>query len=312
MKNLVFFSYNHSMKEIIEYNYNIVINDYSDDNNIISFYYDDFCYIFVNCNRDLKEIDEILKYTRDLNGRGIKTLDFIYNRYNKVITQYNGVNYILFKVMDKPYRVVDFMEMLDDNNKTRDTLKIVSWKELWIKKIDYYEYQVNQLGRNKKIITETFSYYVGLAENAIELVNLTEKKYKISNLDICCLNHRRIFNPNYALNYYNPLGFIIDLEVRDVAEYLKSSFFAGQDSLSELKTYLKFRHLSIYGYQLLLARLLFPTYYFDIYDKIMNENENPEKLLKIIEKNQEFENFIKKAYQEILKYANIEKIEWLT
>jgi 3-methyladenine DNA glycosylase AlkD len=44
----------------------------------------------------------------------------------------------------------------------------------------------------------------------------------------------------------------------------------------------------------------------------MNENENPEKLLKIIEKNQEFENFIKKAYQEILKYANIEKIEWLT
>ena len=39
------------------------------------------------------------------------------------------------------------------------------------------------------------------------------------------LSHRRVFYPNYKLNYLNPLSFVFDLEVRDVAEYLKAMFF---------------------------------------------------------------------------------------
>ena len=59
------------------------------------------------------------------------------------------------------------------------------------------------------------------------------------------------------------------------------------------------------------ARLLYPSYYFDIYEKIMNNEESEEKLIKYIEKSKNYELFLQKVYLEIIKYAPIERIEWL-
>ena len=134
---------------------------------------------------------------------------------------------------------------------------------------------------------------------------------KISEFDNVTLAHRRIFNPNIALNYLNPLSFIFDLEVRDVAEYLKIEFFNNQDSLLDLKTYLKIKKLTVYSYHMLYARLIYPSYYFDIYEDIMNNNGDEEQLIKIIDKVDEYEIFLKKAYFEISKYTTLEHIDWL-
>ena len=131
--------------------------------------------------------------------------------------------------------------------------------------------------------------------------------------DPVVVSHRRIYYPNIKLNYLNPLSFVFDLEVRDMAEYLKAIFFSddNMEALDELTSFLKTTHYSIYSYQMLYARLLYPTYYFDIYDEIMNNNASEESLVKIVMKADDYEYFLKEAYLEISKYAPIEKIAWL-
>ena len=196
-------------------------------------------------------------------------------------------------------------------NSPKSHLYRISWAKLWSDKIDYFEYQISELGQGKDLILNSFSYYIGLGENAISYVTNTLNKYKPTNLDKICLSHRRIKFPNYKLNYFNPLSFIFDYEIRDIAEFIKSAFFSNEDALNYLKQALKTTNFSIFSLSLLYARLLYPTYYFDLYEQIMNNEENEEKLIPLIEKIDNYEKFLQEAYLEINKYAPIDRIEWL-
>ena len=57
----------------------------------------------------------------------------------------------------------------------------------------------------------------------------------------------------------------------------------------------------------------FPTYYFDIYDEVINNNLNEEKIAKVIDKAYEFEEFLCIIYKYIVynKKINIQPLEWL-
>lgn len=304
------------MKEIIEFNYNIIIDELFEAENLYYFYYQNDIYIFINYNRNIEELNDITKCLDELKQRNIPIMPIMLNKNNQLITKDKEYNYVLLKCLKNYYQNVDFMEIIENNKKlklndTSSNLYRNNWSKLWQDKIDYLEYQISELGHDKEIIINSFSYYIGLAENAIELVNHTQKNVKSSSLDYISLSHRRIFYPNYKLNYYNPLSFIFDLEVRDIAEYLKAYFFSNQDAFLELKTYLKTVKLGLYSYQMLYARLLYPSYYFDLYTEIMEKNKNQDALLNIITKVDDYETFLKKAYLEISKYAPIEKIEWL-
>jgi spore coat protein YutH len=304
------------MKEIIEFNYNIIIDELFEAENLYYFYYQNDIYIFINYNRNIEELNDITKCLDELKQRNIPIMPIMLNKNNQLITKDKEYNYVLLKCLKNYYQNVDFMEIIENNKKlklndTSSNLYRNNWSKLWQDKIDYLEYQISELGHDKEIIINSFSYYIGLAENAIELVNHTQKNVKSSSLDYISLSHRRIFYPNYKLNYYNPLSFIFDLEVRDIAEYLKAYFFSNQDAFLELTTYLKTVKLGLYSYQMLYARLLYPSYYFDLYTEIMEKNKNQDALLNIITKVDDYETFLKKAYLEISKYAPIEKIEWL-
>ena len=43
----------------------------------------------------------------------------------------------------------------------------------------------------------------------------------------------------------------------------------------------------------------------------MNNNSDESKIIKIVEKVDEYENFLKVAYEEISKYTNLERIDWI-
>lgn len=304
------------MKESIESNYNIQIDYLNDENGLYSFKYRNEDYIFTFCNRNKNELEEIVKCTEELKRLKIKTLLFVANISNDIITKINDTNYILLKVPVNYKERIDLTDIIDNNKKLilkESYLNLYrnNWAKLWIEKINYYEYQIREMGKDKETILDTFGYYESMAINAIQLVNKVENQYQKSR-DKVTLSHRRIHYPNYSLNYFNPLNFIFDLEVRDIAEYIKADFFYGEESFFDLKTYLESVRLSPYGYQMFYARLLYPSYYFDAYDKVMNEKMSQECLIKIIEKSNEYEEFLKKAYLEISKYANIDKINWLT
>ena len=59
------------------------------------------------------------------------------------------------------------------------------------------------------------------------------------------------------------------------------------------------------------ARLLYPSYYFDVYDLVMKKNVNEEELVEIVKRSNDYEEFLKKTYLEISKYVRLDKIDWI-
>ena len=304
------------MKEIINYYYNFDIIDTEEHSNYTSFKYlgEDFYFVFFN--RTEEELRDLVTLTNELKLKGIRCHDIIINRLGNVLTKVGDNYYILLKINSSKNEEINFITLCEyidklKLNSTNSKLYRNNWGELWSKKIDYFEYQIKELGKDKSIILDSFSYYIGLAENAISYVNKINRVIGISENDNIVLSHRRVFYPNTNLNYLNPLSFIFDLEVRDIAGYLKIEFFNGEDSLLDLITYLKIKKLTQYSYHMLYARLLYPSYYFDIYEDIMNNGADEEKLIPIIKKVEDYEIFLKEAYYEISKYTNLERIDWL-
>ncbi len=304
------------MKESIEYNYNITIDNFNEENNVCSFIYYNDTYLFVQYLREKNEIDDIISCSKELKTKNIISYDIMFNKENKVITKIDDVNYVMLKLSGDINEDIDIIKMIDLNRKTKINEEQMNkyknnWDILWSEKIDYFEYQISQLGKSKYIILDSFSYYVGLAENAIALAQFANKNGNYGKASKVCLSHRRIYHPNLALNYYNPISYIFDLEVRDIAEYIKSIFFSGEDAFLEITTYLKSNKLDQYSYYMLYARLLFPSYYFDLYEQIIENKINEDNILSIIKDVDKYEEFLKKTYLEISKYVNIDKIEWL-
>lgn len=304
------------MKETLEYYYGLDIENIEELDGKYHIKQENQDYFFVFYNRGIEELEDIINVSNEMVKKGINVHKILINRNNSFLTKVGEYNYILFAVsnLNEEYDIFDMVKISEklvlNNNKSN--LYRNNWGTLWSEKIDYFEYQVRELSIEKDVVKNSFSYYVGMAENAISYVNNTNMKYGGDAYRIV-LSHRRVFYPNYKLNYLNPLSFVFDLEVRDIAEYLKAMFFKKDVGfcLDELSSYLKIRHLSLYEYQMLYARLLYPTYYFDVYESVMNKNGDEEQLVNIIKKCDSYEEFLKKAYLEISKYAKIDKIEWI-
>lgn len=304
MNNMIKFFYNLEAKEILEQNEKI----YFKVNNIDFILYPFF--------RSEQELNEIYQVCQELKKMNVPVHTFILNRENKILTNIYSKNYILLKIEDKletEYNIMDIIEFQDRLRLTRskNALYQNKWNELWSKKIDYFEYQIHELGKEKKVILNSFTYYIGLAENAISYTNNTIKKYSLP-LNAVTLAHKRIKFPNFMQDFMNPILFLFDLKVRDIAEYIKSAFFQNEnDAWVELKAFLNSKKMTIYEYQMFYARLLYPSYYFDEYERIMNQEAEEDILMPYIKKAPNYESFLKKVYFEILKISPIEPIDWI-
>ena len=200
------------MIDAIADNYKILLNDYNEQNNYISFKYKGDDYFFVPFIRNISEVDLLLRIDKELNQNHFRCHEIILNRFGKALSTIDGKNYILLKINEDYRREVDLFEIVDNSLKYKVTSSNIkknsNWSKLWQRKVDYLEKQIEALGHNKKELVGSFSYYVGLSENAIAYYN---KVYEDNLNDYYTLSHRRIFYPNYWLNYANPLSFVFDI-----------------------------------------------------------------------------------------------------
>ncbi len=274
-------------------------------------------YLLTEYGRSDSEFEELLSLNQELIQKNLPTSRFVLNNQNSFLSLYKDKKYVLLELVnpiDKEYNVLDMVSFADRIvvSSKKSILIRNRWAELWSSKVDYFEYQIRQLGKDKPIILNSFSYYIGLAENAICYVNNTTKNYQPNINERITLQRKRVAFPNMQMDYFNPLNYVIDIEVRDVASYFKSLFFNSyEDLFIEVNAYLKRKRLGIYGYQLLYARLLYPSFYFDIYEKVMEGEEEESALLPIINKVNDYEYFLKDMYYLLSKYAPIEKVDWI-
>lgn len=307
------------MKNAINYYYDIYVNDIVKNDNDYYFYVNNEEYHFIVFDRPFDDIKAIYKVNVEMIRKNILVHHIILNKKNEVVTVLNGVPYILIKLCS--YRN-DSVFINDINYIQRYTYGIqydkellrTDWLRMWSEKIDYYEYQISQLGKKYPILCDSLSYYIGLGENAISYLknNYDAQNQKDNDIKVV-ISHKRVDVKQGSFEFYNPINFVIDSRVRDISEYIKNRFFYGDLNIYEIKSYIDNINFSRMEYVMLFARLLFPTYYFDVYDEIINNDLDEKKIVNIIEKNDEYEYLLILIYNYITNEKNIfiEPIEWL-
>lgn len=300
------------MKNIINYYYNLNILDLYEIDDKYYFTINNNSYIFMPFNRLRDEVKSIYNLYIELISRKIFTNELINNKMNEIITQINNTPYVLLKDNTK-HNNITINDILYIQNNTFNIsndkyLYRNSWVRLWSSKIDYYEEQLKDILKKYKVLSETLDYYIGLGENAISYL-----VYNNPNTNNLVLSHKRIGSKTTSFDFYNPINYIIDSRVRDFSEFIKSLFFQNELEFDTFKYYLEYLNFSKDEYILLIARLLFPTYYFDIYDNIINLNLNEDIIKNVINKNNDYIRFLKKTFYYIIytKRINIPYIEWI-
>ena len=147
-----------------------------------------------------------------------------------------------------------------------------------------------------------------MAENAISYYN----NIKVDNNYRYAINHRSIRIDSTVEDFYNPLNIIYDYKVRDVAEYIKNSFFKDNNKIfDEIKLYLKYNQLSLMEVKLLISRMLYPSFYFNMYEDILIDEKDEIIIARIINNLDEYENYLANVIAFFRNYYDIEEIEWL-
>ncbi len=294
------------MNNFIKYFYNIQADKlvYNNDH-----------YIFKANNKPYKlyiyngfiDINNILSINRIMLDKTLVD-EIIINKFNSPISKYNNINYILIKINYNITNKITLNEInyidtsLATNNLSTD------WGLLWSKKIDYLENLINENGKKYPLLVDSFNYFVGLTENAISYYNniIIPKNYTYY------ISHRIIRINDTTEILYNPLNIIYDYQVRDIAEYIKNSFFTNNKVIfNELDNYLHNHFLSLIDIKLLISRILYPSFYFEMYDDILINNMDEKIILDIIKKTNDYEIYLNNVITYFRKHYDIEEISWI-
>ena len=303
------------MKNIINYYYNlnpVKINHVFD---YYYFYVDSELYYFRIYNKDINDVMDIYQFNREMINKDIMVSEIINNRDNEILTYVKHIPYILTKILiniNKPINLGEISYLSNIKILYNDRLMRGNWIDLWSNKIDYLEYYHEHNYQKYPIINDSFNYFIGLSENAISYLKDTVYRYNPDSSDVGVISHDRIIIDDTVFSLYDSLNIIIDHKARDLGEYIKISFFNDNYAIfDELDEYFKYNYFSIYGIHLLLSRVLYPSFYFEVYDDIIMGKYNESVILKITSRIDEYEEYLRDIWNYFHKYYPIKDIEWL-
>lgn len=299
------------MKNAIQYYYGLYPNDVHQSNGAYQFQINEAFYYLTPYYRSMEELPELVKISTQLYQKNIFCHQFIPNIKQEIVTIINQVSYVLLRTFVISSKKITFSDIHFFSNLTitgveNSSLKRNHWKQLWMNKNDYFEYQVSQFGKQFPKIRESFSYFIGISEIGISLLNEVQTTMPL------VISHRRI-HPKYTLfDLYNPLNFILDYKERDLIEYWKESML--QDSLDEMDMLRFIRSMSLEENELklLLARAFYPTFYFDRYESVIDHRLEEDILDEVINYIEQYERFLKILYLEIRSKIVLPDLFWLT
>ena len=211
------------------------------------------------------------------------------NIYGNIITQYKENKYILLNE-NTSHEIKSKDIYLEQQKYSNYSINHSNWEKLWTIKNNYYE--LNEEDNN--YLWESKEYYIGLAENALQFLKINDIKF----------NDIMITKLSVEMGLYLD-NVIIDCKEREIAEIIKYKFFYANIKYEELNKLIEKKNV-----KKILARLLYPNYYFDVYDQFINGKENINKIKNIISKTKKYEQFITYIYT---KYGTSDIImpEWL-
>ncbi len=216
------------MKNTINYYYNLNPNKINQIFNYYYFYVNNELYYFTIYTRKIKDIQAIYEFNQEMIRNNVMVNEILNNRTNTILTYINQVPYLLTKVVvniNKPIRLAEIHYLASIQLPYRNDLMRSNWANLWANKIDYLEYHHEQNHQKYPLLSSSFNYFIGMSENAISYLNQTVGTLKPEKSDIGVISHDILSKDETVYSLYDPQNIIIDHKARDLAEYIKISFF---------------------------------------------------------------------------------------
>ena len=283
MKNVILYYYNLNNISITPYKEQVLVKSNKD------------IFLFEKVD-NLDEVKMQYELTKDLK----EYYDFIINKEKSIFTRYRDSYYVLLRVKNNGSNNLDrIISPIEVESKE----EINNWADLWMKKCDFIEYQMNHIVNKYSVVDESVDYYIGLIEVATAYLNYNEKNKDTKKY----LVHKRIDKKNF----YNPLNVKVDLKERDLAGYLKYLFLENIYTEENIFNILQKANLNYDGSIRLFSRLLFPSHYLDVYDRVIADEVGEEELNKIIIRSNEYELFLKMIFKILNKKNEMPYIHFL-
>lgn len=189
------------------------------------------------------------------------------------------------------FTITQLMELWEEK------VNVIEEKAIPTIKIDDYAYE--------RIMVATI-HAIGLAENAIQYLAELKIDYgdEIENLTLC---HRRLSSLESEC-VLNPFHFILDNAIRDLAELFKARKIPDDLFLENLSNY----PLQAKEAGLLFARIIFPTYLFDLLETHYSDRiDVRSQILSYYRSLPEWMVTIQKVERYLVEHYGIRPISWL-
>lgn len=299
------------MLDYINYFYNLYPPLLNKENENYVFFVGNEKYYLTLYKRELSEIKDLVELNKRMISNNSLVHEIIINKFNEPISVISNENYVLLRVYVNDIKKIDINDIIYMLNENVDlsglkSLLRTNWVSLWSNKVDYIEYQMGHLIKKYPFLNNTIDYYLGLCENAITYIKNLKmfSDYKIP----IGISHKRITKDATLFDLYNPLNLIIDYKVRNIAEYLKDAFFKDEDVNHILNIIFKNFWFDKLNLSLLVARLLYPSYYFDLFEEIIDKELDENIVFSLTKKSSKYEEFI----DLIIKNCNLQNLQWLS
>ena len=280
------------MENILNYYYQLNIIDIKKKDYYYLLTTDEYEQYIFNEIIDSNELKENLDY---LNNTNVLYDLLILTKEGNITINYNDKEYALFKVRNNEnLNILSFSNLI-----TTGKLK---WGTLWSNRVDYYLEQIAEVVEQKEI-KYAMDYYISLAEIAISYFNTLSEIYNENTLTFT-LSHHIVTSPIDKYMFYNPSNMCFDLSVRDIAEYIKESFFNDILTNYEILSLIDKINLNEALANYLLVRLIYPSYIFKLYDIFIETKELNKKFYEYMKKSREYDTLLSTIYNKLkLKYS---------
>jgi len=184
--------------------------------------------------------------------------------------------------------------------------RIGKWKVLWERRIDQMEVfwkgkiSTKSLQSFDQLFIESFPYYLGLSENAIQYLVDTELDDEPQLIDSATICHHRFTSSIWKdIPYKIPTDWVFDHAGRDIAEYIRDQYLRQNRSFDAqfVEEYNRTAPLSPFFWRLIYSRLIFPLHYFECIENYYLSSEDKrelyeEELKQILKKSNQYEQFL--------------------
>lgn len=167
---------------------------------------------------------------------------------------------------------------------------ILDWRNKWIDISNSMEKLYLSVKGKYNLLDESIDYYMSMLEFSIYCLKDYDNYY------------------DYAAIQKDKNNSKIDIKERFFAEYLKDSFF--NNNCINIKEIISMH--SEYNYDLVIARMIFPNYYFNLFYDITVLGIEEKEIIPIISRIKDYEKYLNNIISQISELYKIKKYQFDT